>query len=178
MYKIRFYIIMAAVTALFSSCLKQSIADAMLNTPQDTKKITATLSYEINGTPITITVPDADRQRMGNRILYCEKSNGYIFSGVRGSEDFIFTFYTDSMKVGNYKHLSSYGNVYVTTYQGRPQYVYAAGDNMDFNVTNFKDGHISGNFTGRLTPWTNPGYGPSGSVQITKGVFTNIPIFY
>ena len=171
---------LAAVTVALSSCLKQSIADAMLN-PGGGKKITATLSYEINGTPVNITVEDADRQMPAYRELYCEKTpnnNNYLLAGGRAPNDFIFTFHTDSMKLGNYKYTGMYGTEYVTTFEGRPQYVYVATDYMDFNVTSFKDGHISGNFTGRLTPWTNPAYGQAGSVVITKGSFTNIPIFY
>ena len=174
---IKFCFIIAAVTISLSSCLKQSIADAMLDTPNN-KKVTATLSYEINGTQVNISVEDADRQIPGNRRLYCQKSNGYILEGVGSAGDFVFTFFTDSMKVGNYKYVGSFGPMYVTTFQGRPQYVYAASDNMNFNVTSFKDGHISGNFSGQLTPWTNPGYGTLGSVVIKNGSFTNVPVFY
>lgn len=175
----KLYLILAAViiSLSLSSCLKQSIADAMLN-PSGQKQVTATLSYEINGSQVNISVEDADRQPPGNRRLYCEKSNGYLFSGVGNSGDFVFTFFTDSMKVGNYKYVGSYGPMYVTTFQGRPQYVYAASDNMNFNVTSFQDGHISGNFSGQLTPSANPGYGTVGSVVIKNGSFNNVPIYY
>lgn len=174
---IRFYLIIATVAISFTSCLKQSIADAMLN-PSGSKKVTATLSYEINGNPVNISVEDADRQIPGNRKLSCEKGNGYVLSGVGSFGDFVFTFFTDSIKVGNYRYSGSFGPMYTTTFQGRPQYVYGASDHMNFNVTSSKEGHISGNFSGQLTPWTNPGYGTIGSVVIKNGSFTNVPIFY
>lgn len=149
----------------------------MMN-PSGKEKVTATLRYEINGNPVNITVEDADRQPPGNRLLACEKSNVYVLSGVLNSGDFVFTFFTDSLKVGNYKYIGSYGPMYVTTFEGRPQYVYGASDHMNFNVTSVVDGHISGNFSGQLTPWTNPAYGTIGSVVIKNGSFTNVPIVY
>ena len=148
----------------------------MLN-PSGKEKVTATLRYEINGTPVNISVEDADRQLPGSRKLYCLKSTSYLLEAIGSSGNFVFTFYTDSLKVGNYKIPGSYGPLYVTTF-GWPQYIYGASDYMSFNVTSFTDGHISGNFSGQLTPWTNPAYGTIGSAVIKNGSFTNIPVFY
>ena len=119
---------------VMSSCLKQSIADAMLN-EDGTKKITATLSYEINGNKINVLAPDADNQVVGNRKLYCEKGNGFVLSALVDNGDFVYTFFTDSLRIGNYQYLGSYGPSYVTTFQGWPQYVYAASDRMIFTIT-------------------------------------------
>jgi len=179
----KFYLIIAAISILLSSCLKQSIADAMLDKPGTQTNITATLSYKINGSPVTITVMDADHQPTGNRTLYCEKSNGYILDGLTGTGEFVFTFLTDSLKVGNYKYTSNYGPLYVTDFQGAPQYVAGPTDYMDFNITSYKDGHISGNFSGQLTPvaisgYPNNVYGTPGSVLIKNGSFTNVPVVY
>jgi hypothetical protein len=54
---------------------------------------------------------------------------------------------------------------------------------MSFNITSYSKGHISGNFSGILTPMIMAGnpnntYGPSGSVSITKGSFKDVPVFY
>jgi hypothetical protein len=174
---IRFYLTIVVMMVVMSSCLKQSIADAMLN-EEGTKKITATLSYEINGNKVNVLVPDAGNQVQGNRKLYCEKMNGFVLSALVDNGDFVFTFFTDSLRLGNYQYLGSYGPSYVTSFEGRPQYVYAASDRMIFNITTNSGGHISGNFSGRLTPYTNPGYGAIGSVVITNGLFTNVPVFY
>jgi len=179
----KIYLIITAIAISLSSCLKQSIPDAMLGTSGKKTSVTATLSYEINGNLVTITVNDADNQVPGFRTLYCEKSNGYVLSGISSSGDFVFTFYTDSLKVGNYSYTSNYGPEYVTTFQGTAQYVYGPTDNMKFTVTAYKNGHISGNFSGQLTPvitagYSNNIYGTPGSVLIKNGSSNNVPIVY
>ena len=179
----KFYFIIFSITIILSSCYKQSIPDAMLNKSGGENEKTATLSYEINGQLVTISVKNADQQVPGFRTLYCEKSVGYILSGTSNDGDFVFTFFTDSLEAGNYQYTSNYGPRYVTTFEGRPQYVYGATDNMNFNITSYKDGHISGNFSGQLTPVIMAGnpdnvYGATGSVLIKNGSFNNVPIFY
>ncbi|MES1197692.1 MAG: hypothetical protein ABUL41_00255 [Chitinophagaceae bacterium] len=178
----KIYLIITTIAISLSSCLKQSISDAMLGTSKKTS-ITATLSYEINGNLVSITVNDVDNQPPGFRTLYCEKSNGYLLSAVSNSGELVFTFLTDSLKVGSYNYPGNWGPTYVTDFQGRPQYVYSSTDNMSFNVTTYKDGHISGNFSGRLTPLISAGnpnniYGTPGSVLIKNGSFNNVPIVY
>lgn len=179
---IKHYFIVAALSCLFASCLKQSIPDAMLNKPGKNNQ-TATMSYEINGKLVSVSVKDSDNGIGGFRTLECVKAGGYILSAVIGSGDFEFTFYTDSLIVGNYQYLSRFGPSYVTTFEGRPQYVYGPSDNMSFTVTSYKDGRISGNFTGQLTPAISSGYpnnvyGTPGSVVIRNGSFSNIPVIY
>jgi hypothetical protein len=179
----RFYLIIIATTIILPSCLKQSIPDAMMNKSVGQNGITATLSYEINGKLVTISVKDADNQSPGFRRLSCEKSNVYVLSGVGDDGEFVFTFFTDSLRVGNYKYTGNYGPMYVTTFEGKPQYVYFPADNMNFNVTTYKDGHFSGNFSGQLTPAISQGnpnnvYGAAGSVLIKNGSFTNVPVVY
>ena len=180
----KFYLPIAAISIVLSSCLKQSIADAMLNrSVQQANNITASLSYEINGKLVNITVEDADHQVPGFRKLSCEKSGGYILSGVGSEGEIVYTFFTDSLKVGTYNYTSNYGPLYVTDFQGKPQYVHDPNDHMNFTVTSYKDGHISGNFSGQLTPAVIAGYpdnvyGTSGSVLIKNGSFNNVPVIY
>ncbi len=175
------YVTLFAVTILFSSCFKKSIADAMLNTA---KGGTATLSYEINGTPVTISVRDADNQVGGYYSLSCEKYNGYNLNGMSNYGEFTFSFYTDSLKPGNYNYTSLYyRGMYITDFQGKPCYIAEATDNMNVNVTSYKNGRINGNFTGQLTPAVTQGsygnvYGASGSVVIKNGSFSNVPVVY
>jgi hypothetical protein len=176
----KFYLTIVAVTVLLSSCLKRSIPDAMLNKSQQ-KKITATFSYQVNGSPVTISIADADNPVVNDHHLECVKSNVYILSAV-STTDLIFVFYTDSLKTINYQYTSAMlGPTYVTTF-GPPQYLYGAADYMSFNVTSYSAGHISGNFTGRLTPLLSPGtpniWGTPGSTLITGGSFSNVPVIY
>jgi hypothetical protein len=173
----KFYVMLFAVTVLLSSCLKQSIADAMLDSA---KGETVTLSYEINGTPVKVSVRDADNQSGGYYTLACYKSNGYHFSGSTGNGEFAFSFYTDSLKVGNYKYTAT--QEYITDF-GFPCYMAGATDNMNINVTSYKNGRISGNFTGQISPAPMQGpYGPVfgayGSVVIKNGLFSNVPVIY
>ena len=179
----KIYFIIIAITIIFSSCLKQSIPDAMLNKSGTPNDVTATLSYEINGKLVTISVKESDNRVSGFRTLSCEKSGGYVLGGVSNDGDFVFTFFTDSLKVGNYKYTTNYGAMYVTTFQGKPQYVHFPTDYMDFNVTAYKDGRISGNFSGQLTTALAQGYpdnvyGAPGAVLIKNGSFNNVPVIY
>jgi hypothetical protein len=174
----KFHLTLAAVAILFSSCLKQSISDAMLNKPGSQNKVTATMSYEVNGSPVAISIQDANNPLANNHQLECLKSNGYLFSGVSNSGDLVFTFYTDSLKLQNYRYTSmDLGPTYVTTF-GNPQYLYGPADYMSFMITSYTNGHISGNFTGKLTPQMNNIYGTAGSTLITNGSFKNVPVIY
>lgn len=176
----KFYLILFAVSVLLSSCLKQSIADAMLDTA---KGETVTLSYEINGTAVKLSVRDADNQGGGYYNYYklaCHKSNGYNFYGITDHGEFTFSFYTDSLKVGNYKYTAT--REYVTDF-GFPCYMAGPTDNMNINVTSYTKGRISGNFTGQISPAPMQGpYGPVfgayGSVVIKNGLFSNVPVIY
>ena len=176
----KFYFSLFAITILLSSCFKKSIADAMLETA---KGGTASLSYDINGTPVNVSVRDADNQAGVYYLLSCQKSNGYYaLSAATGNGEFSFTFGTDSLKVGNYKAAPASG-MYITDYKGQPCFVAGATDNMNFNVTSYTNGRISGNFTGQITPAVMQGtygnvYGTYGSVVITHGSFSNVPVLY
>ena len=175
----KFIWIVAIASFTFSSCLKQSIPDAMLGrTVQQADKVNASLSYEINGTPVKVTVEDADNQPPGFRRLYCEKSGSYNFNALVTGGEFVYTFFTDSLKVGNYQYPIGSGGIYVTDFQGKAEYVYSPTDYLNFTITTYKDGHISGNFAGQLTPGDGIGFGAASSVVIKNGSFTNVPIFY
>lgn len=183
----RFYVIALLMTIFLSSCLKQSIPDAMLGSKNSggRGKVTATLSYKINGNAVNISVNDADNQ---NTVPYytlgCSKYTGYYsLSGISNSGETAFSFYTDTLTVGNYKYSGTYGDMFFIDYYNTAEYVHAASDSMSFNITSYNNGHISGNFSGVLTPLIAAGntgntYGTPGSVLITNGSFENVPVFY
>lgn len=181
----KFYLIVAITTLFFSSCLKQSIPDAMLNAKQsNTGGGTASLSYELNGNPVQITVADAGNQDPNSYTLGCSKSLGlYVLSGLSGSGETTFLFYTDSLTTIKYTYTGNYGDMYFMSYYGQDEYVHAASDNLSFTITSYNKGHISGNFSGQLTPLItastiNNIYGAPGSIIITNGSFQNVPVFY
>lgn len=182
----KFYFKAAIVMILFSSCLKQSIPDAMLGTKNSGNgNITAILSYKLNGNAVNLSVPDADHQSSyPYYTLACSKNTGYYsLDGMTDAGEFAFSFYTDSLTVGNYKYSGGTGEIFVTDYNNTNEFVYSPGDSMSINITSYKNGHISGNFAGALTPMISAGnpnntYGAPGSVLITNGSFQNVPVFY
>lgn len=181
----KFYLATVLMAIIFVGCLKQSIPDAMLGAKNSGKHATtATLNYKINGTAVNLSVADADNQAAGNYTLSCNKYPGYFgLDAVTNSGEFTFLFYTDSLTVGNYKYIGTYGDMFFIDYNNTAEFVHDPSDSMSFNITSYSNGHISGNFSGVLTPLVtgstiNNIYGISSSVFITEGSFQNVPIFY
>lgn len=172
----KFYFILISMAFVLSSCLKQSIPDAMLGVSGKQNKVEATLSYEINGIPVAITVDDADNQPANYR-LYCQKTTAYYVEAVSDYGEFTFDLFTDSLKVGSYSYPTLSGGLFIADYPG-PSFVYYPTDYMNINVTSYENGHISGNFSGRLTPKPNDIWGNASSVSVTNGSFNNVPVFY
>jgi hypothetical protein len=179
----KLYLITAVISILLSSCLKQSIPDAMLASENGGGQgdVTATLSYKVNGNAVNISVSNAESQDPNLYTLGCTKSADYNLDGLSSSGEITFTFYTDSLTIGNYIYTANYGDWYFITYNGQAEYTHAPSDSMSFNVTSYKNGLISGNFSGQLTPLIPTGnntYGAPGSILITNGSFQNVPVFY
>lgn len=182
----RFYLIVATTAILLSSCLKQSIPDAMLASKQSGSgsSTTATLSYELNGNPVKITVMDADNQDPNTYTLGCSKLSGYyVLSGLSSSGETTFLFFTDSLTTGKYIYTGSYGDMFFISYNGQDEYAHAASDTLSFTIASYDKGHIRGSFSGRLTPLitastVNNIYGSPSSIIITKGSFKNVPVFH
>jgi hypothetical protein len=173
------YLVTAALALLLSSCLKQSIPDAMLHSGK--KSVTATLSYEVNGDPSTVSVKDADNQDPAYPDLICTKAGHYILEGISSTGDFQIPIFTDTLIAGNYKGDGI--ELYILSYHNKPEYMAGPIDSISVNITSVKDGHISGNFSGLLSPWVGATinsniYGTFGSVSITKGTFKNVPVIY
>ena len=177
-----------------SSCLKQSIADAMIadqnpGAQSGNHPGVATMTYLVNGNTVTNSVSDPDLQSPNAYQLGCSKtfygpgSTVYTLDCVSSSGEFAFTFGTDSLTVGNYSYTGVYGDLFVVSYNGTNEFLHVPTDSISFNVTSYSQGHISGNFSGRLTPMISAGnpnnvYGTPGSVLITKGSFKDVPVFY
>ncbi|HEY1869561.1 MAG TPA: hypothetical protein VGG71_00815 [Chitinophagaceae bacterium] len=177
---------------LLSSCLKESIADAMLDsqnrTPGGGSPAVATMTYEVNGSTVTLTVNDPDKQSSTGYQLGCSKTTTgtnsvvYYLDCLNETGEMTYMFPTDSLTVGNYSLSGSYG-LFVLGYNGTNAYLQDQSDSMSFNITSYSKGHISGNFSGRLTPaisysGLNITYGTPGSVLVTKGSFKDVPVFY
>lgn len=150
----------------------------------------ATMSYEVNGSTVSTSVNDPDSQSPTAYQLGCSKtlypgtnSTVYSLDLLSTTGELAFTFFTDSLIVGNYIYTSIFADTYVLSYNGTDDFIHAPADSISFNITSYTKGHISGNFSGKLTPMVTAGYptntyGAPGSVLITKGVFKDIPVFY
>jgi hypothetical protein len=179
------------VLITLSSCLKQTIAGAMLESEvQSANGSTISMSYQVNGVQVNTTVNDATNQASGYRRLSCTKTPytvgsvtnyRYALSFVSTSGELSFLFYTDSLKATNYVYKGSYGNEHFLYYNNTNGYTHVASDSLSFNITSYANRRISGNFSGRLTPLvggTASTYGTPGSIVITNGSFENVPVFY
>jgi hypothetical protein len=177
-----------------SSCLKQSIADAMIASQnsgtQGGAPAVSTMTYAVNGNTVTTTVNNPDSQSPASYELGCSKtiypgtnSTVYSLDCLSTSGEMTNTFFTDSLAVGNYLYTGVYGDMFVLSYNGTDEYVHDLADSISFNITSYSKGHVSGNFSGRLTPMIAAGnpnntYGAPGSVLITNGSFKDVPVFY
>lgn len=180
----KFYLIVSAITILFSSCLKESIPNAMLAEREaDKGGVTATMSYEVNGDPVKITVEDADNQDPDFYTLGCSKFGSiYGISGYNGLNELLFSFFTDNLTAREYAYTGNYGEMFFLRYNGESEYVQAPTDFLTFIITSYNNGHISGTFSGKLTPLISAGnpnniFGVAGSILVTKGTFQNVPVF-
>lgn len=179
------YLVLFVISIFFASCLKQSIPDAMLAARKgNTGVTTATLGYQVNGSPVQISVSDAINQSPGYRTLSCIKDAGYYgLSGVSNTREISFVFFTDTLVLGDYSYNGSYGESFFLRYNGVEQYTAVATDYLTFSVTSYENSRISGSFSGQLTPMISDGnggftYGSYNSTKITNGVFKNVPVFY
>jgi hypothetical protein len=175
-----------------SSCLKQSIADAMIAEQNSGTRggSVATMTYTVRGYTVTTSVNNADSQDPRGYQLGCSKtvypgtnSSVYILDCLSNSGEMAFTFSTDSLTIGDYEYSGIYGELFILSYNGEDEFVHDPTDFVRFNITSYSQGHISGTFSARLTPMIMAGnpnnvYGASGSVLVTNGSFTNVPVFY
>ena len=176
-----------------SSCLKQSIADAMLDKQYSGGGIhpkVATMTYTVNGNTVTTSVNYPDRQPSTGYELGCSKTFDpftnfpvYSVDCISTSGEMTFMIFSDSLAVGNYNCTSVYGDMFVLDYNNADAFLHAPTDNISINITSYTNGHISGTFSGKLTPMVSAGYptntyGTPGSVIITKGSFKDVPVFY
>ena len=110
---------------LLSSCLKQSIVDAMIASQQSGAQGSgspgvATMTYAVNGNTVTNSVKDPDSQMPTAYQLGCSKtlypgtsSTVYILDCVGTTGEMTFTFPTDSLTVGNYIYTGVYADLFV-----------------------------------------------------------------
>ena len=91
------------------------------------------------------------------------------------------TIVTDSLNLGNYHLDSTSLGPLALKYQGQTAGIVFSGDFFNVNITGYQNSRISGTFTAKLTPISDPYYGPPrqpGSIIITEGVFDSVQVIY
>src|ERR1700743_3661623 len=101
-------IIIFLTGATLSSCLKQSIADAMLASINAHNNY-GIMSYTVNGDAVKISGSN-NPISISDSFVECFKStdiNGninYTLHASNSNDDFVFSIYTDSLTAGNYSY--------------------------------------------------------------------------
>lgn len=164
---------------LLSSCLKESIPEAMAN-KKNGPKVPASFSFKVNGNTRSFSLEDVRRDTYPYYFSCRKTANSYDIFGQVDAGKVYFSIYTDSLSVGNYSYPTATGwadSGYL------PFEIYAPTDRISINISSHSNGYISGNFTALLTPVTYAGtipytYGAPSSIAITEGSFKNVPVFY
>lgn len=180
----RSFTIAVTIVLFLSSCLKESIPEAMLN-KKNGPKVTATFSCKVNGAPATLTVEDvANQGSVPYRTISCTKQTGtYDLFAMLDTGPIDLYFFTDTLTLGNYRYTTAdVGQQHVIYFSGQSEFLQAPADYISINVTSYNNGYISGNFSALLTPMVdgNPPYkfGTPSSISVTEGSFNNVPVFY
>ena len=188
-------LIFICLSIVLSSCLKESITDAMLQSQNSNGSNgyianAASMSYWVNGVNVKAVVNNPDSQSPNSYQLGCTKLYNtqyyHYYLAFETGDEFLFLFYTDSLKVGHYTSTINPQSPFLT-FNNTARYDAYTSDSLCLNITSYSNGHISGNFSGRLTPLVSQQstatgyaniYGTPGSTLITNGTFKNIPVFY
>jgi len=161
----------------FFSCEKNS-------TP-DPSTVEGRVQYKVNGELVVI-----DHVNMiSNQYCVFVKANvgipvetEYHFAASNGQDPTVaMTIKTDSLQIKNY-HLnydSASPLLFYLKHKGLNASLFSSGDQVDMNITGYKDGLISGTFTATLTPTPdNPSGHEANSIKITEGKINSVAAVY
>jgi hypothetical protein len=181
----KLYALAASLVILLSSCLKESIPDAMLN-KKNGPKVTATFSYKLNGNAVSRTIEDVRNQSLvPYPTMGCSKQAGrYDLLALLDPGVVSIYLFTDTLAVGNYTYTTAdVGELDILDYFNQTEFLHAPTDRISVNVSSHANGYISGTFSAVLTPMVDGSttpyiFGTPSSILVTEGSFKNIPVFY
>ncbi|MCC7401389.1 MAG: hypothetical protein IT214_07880 [Chitinophagaceae bacterium] len=186
MKQILLFVLLLTVSIDFLSCSTDP------NAINDPSTANGTFQYKVNGTPVTIRNVDVTsleyvffaKQLQGTAIPHTR----YMLNAQKGANIvWLLGIETDSLLLKNYRYDSvSLGSPWLygsEIYNGIQSGVFFNGDYFSINITSYSNGLISGNFTGKLTPFGSlgsggPDYSLRGTTIITEGQFKNIKCIY
>jgi len=147
------------------------------------------ISYKVNGTLITMdnkNNPSGEGAIFAKQLAPLLPQTRYQLNAQKGSGNLLgFTILSDSLHETNYHYDSSIiGNNFVLytfnlAFNGQPGVIFFKGDKLDITISSYKNGSITGTFSGNLTPIAGAvDYNLRGTLSITEGVINNVPVTY
>jgi len=161
----------------FFSCEKDS-------TP-DPSAVKGRVQYKVNGELVVIDHVNMISNQycvFVKTIVGTPGETEYHFAASNGQDPTVaMTVKTDSLQIKNY-HLnydSASPLLFYLKHKGLNASLFSSGDQVDMNITSYKDGLISGTFTATLTPTPdNPAGHEANSIKITEGTISNVDAVY
>jgi len=105
-----------------------------------------------------------------------------MIEGQKGANNaLLFAVTTASLKETSYHYDSTFNPAFVNFilyYNGQESALLFSSDVFDINISSYKNGHITGTFTGKLTPFSGSTFGERGTTIITEGVINNVSVIY
>ena len=170
------------ICVILFSCSKDK------NNPDPSQSISGSISYKVNGEIMSM---NNDNLSSGEGVAFAKQLKGtglqatrYLLNAQKGVNNvMISAITTDSLHTQSYHYDSTFidGNftLFTISFNGEISQVHYNTDYFDFNITSYKDGRISGNFTAKMTPQSGLlDYKNRGSVVITEGKLNNVPVLY
>ena len=171
---------------ILSSCKKGADPNDQNNpvTPAE-----GSIEYRVNGNLFTIDntkMLDSEYVTIRKEWSANIPTTRYIINEQKDANNFMaFTILTDSLLLANYHYDSIDQRNNAPTfsfnlgYNGLISSLFFNGDYLDVNISSYKNGRVSGTFTGKATPYSfTYGYGIKNSFVITEGKLNNIPVTY
>jgi hypothetical protein len=158
------------------------------NTPAPPSSASGLIQYKVNGQLVIIDNADSIN---GASVSIAKQLKGYLpdtrylLHGQKGVEEMLIaSMVTDSLKKDRYHYDSAYmhaavSGTFTLTYHGDGCIIYFKDDYFEINITSFKNGRVTGNFSAKLTPLTGIlDYGSGGSVIVSDGLINNVSVSY
>lgn len=170
--------ILPIIAIIFFSCKKDP------STPSGTNA-SGSIEFKVNGGAMVMDNVDL---LTGQYVLFYKQLQGiapktrYLLNAQKGANNILgFTIVTDSLQKTNYHYAGALnlGESFALDYNGQISGILSQGDYLDINITDYRNGRISGNFTAVFTPTSiPPGVGQPGSVKVTEGKINNVQVIY
>lgn len=151
---------------------------------------TGSIGYKVNGKSYSMSNVNLSN---GEGVAFSKQLKGnlisetrYLFNAQKGSNNVIlFSIVTDSLKSEKFHYDSASTQQDVLLFlasimaDGQQSMLLYGTDYLDIDISSYKNGHVSGSFSGKFTPLANGvDYNNRGTVDISEGKLNNVPVIY